>query len=290
MRVSSRNLHKRPLLAVALALVTVACVGAPAGSSNPAAPGGGSGGNNPPGSGGGPGGGGNNPAAPGAPTPFEPGRVTMRRLNAIEYDNTVRDLLGLTLTADQRPSVKFQFPADEWGDGFFNDGDVLTSSPLMVEKYLASAQSAIDLAMDPAPTNMARTKLLVCDFQGANEGACLPKIVGRAGPARVPTSRHRRRAQAVRWADQRRQRQGRQRRGGVETGTQRAAGGAGLLVPGRARPHPRPAAGAQRLRAGLAPFLFRLGEHARRGAVFAGQGRCAHQTRGNLQAGRSHVG
>jgi hypothetical protein len=102
----------------------------------------------------------------------------MRRLNTIEYDNTVRDLLGLTFTPDLRPSVKFQFPADEWGDGFFNDGDVLTSSPLTVEKYLASAQYAIDQAMDPAPANTARARLLICDFKGAAEAACLPKIVG----------------------------------------------------------------------------------------------------------------
>jgi hypothetical protein len=115
---------------------------------------------------------------PGGAAAFDPGRVTMRRLNSIEYDNTVRDLLGLSFPADQRPSVKFQFPADEWGDGFFNDGDVLSSSPLGVEKYLAAAQHLVGLVLDPAPGNTARRALLVCDLERAGQASCLPRIVG----------------------------------------------------------------------------------------------------------------
>src|SRR5262245_36491727 len=65
-----------------------------------------------------------------APGESGPGRVTLRRLNGREYDNTIRDLVGL----DLKPSLAVEFPADEWGDGFDNDGDVLTTSPLAVEK------------------------------------------------------------------------------------------------------------------------------------------------------------
>jgi hypothetical protein len=57
-----------------------------------------------------------------------PGRVTAHRLNALEYDNTIRDLLGM----DLKPSEMFEFPADEFGDGFDNDADVLTVSSLSV--------------------------------------------------------------------------------------------------------------------------------------------------------------
>jgi hypothetical protein len=70
----------------------------------------------------------------------DPGRVTIRRLNRAEYNNTMRDLVG----------VKFQpakdFPADDVGYGFDNIGDVLSLPPLLMEKYLAAAEKIIDEA------------------------------------------------------------------------------------------------------------------------------------------------
>ena len=185
----SRNQGRLALTALALAMAAPACGGfgqtegmVPGGSEPGGSGKGGRGGGSSGGAGSNatPGSGGNNGGS-GPPTAFQPGRVTMRRLNAPEYDNTIRDLLGLDLQPAARPSVKFDFPADEWGDGFFNDGDVLTSSPLTVEKFLAAAQYAIDQAMDPAPTNMARKKLLICEFAGAAEATCLPKIIAELG-------------------------------------------------------------------------------------------------------------
>lgn len=67
--------------------------------------------------------------------PPDPGRVTMRRLNRAEYANTVRDLLG----ADFDPTENF--PADDVGHGFDNIGDVLTLSPLLMERYLDAAET-----------------------------------------------------------------------------------------------------------------------------------------------------
>ncbi len=66
----------------------------------------------------------------------DPGRVTMRRLNSIEYDFTLRDLLGI----DFSPSTMIGFPSDGVGNGFDNQGDVLSLSPLQLEKYLQAAQ------------------------------------------------------------------------------------------------------------------------------------------------------
>ncbi len=64
----------------------------------------------------------------------DPGTVTLRRLNRNEYNNTIRDLVG----------VHFQpaddFPADDVGYGFDNIGDVLSLPPLLMEKYLAAAE------------------------------------------------------------------------------------------------------------------------------------------------------
>jgi uncharacterized protein DUF1592/uncharacterized protein DUF1588/uncharacterized protein DUF1587/uncharacterized protein DUF1585/uncharacterized protein DUF1595/cytochrome c len=64
----------------------------------------------------------------------DPGRVTARRLNRAEYNNTVRDLLGI----DLRPAD--DFPQDDSGYGFDNIGDVLSLSPVLMEKYLSAAE------------------------------------------------------------------------------------------------------------------------------------------------------
>jgi mono/diheme cytochrome c family protein len=71
----------------------------------------------------------------------DPGRVTARRLNRAEYNNTVRDLLGVQL----RPAD--EFPQDDSGYGFDNIGDVLSVSPLLVEKYLAAAEKVARTAL-----------------------------------------------------------------------------------------------------------------------------------------------
>jgi hypothetical protein len=73
-------------------------------------------------------------------TPADPGRVTLRRLNRVEYNNTIRDLLGI----DIQPAD--DFPADDIGYGFDNIGDVLAVSPLLFEKYLSAAERIIDKA------------------------------------------------------------------------------------------------------------------------------------------------
>ncbi len=64
----------------------------------------------------------------------EPGAVTIRRLNRVEYNNTIRDLIGL----DLKPAE--DFPSDDVGYGFDNIGDVLSISPLLMEKYLDAAE------------------------------------------------------------------------------------------------------------------------------------------------------
>ena len=67
-----------------------------------------------------------------------PGRITVRRLNRAEYNNTIRDLLGI----DFRPAD--DFPSDDVGNGFDNMGDVLTLSPILLEKYLLAAEQIVD--------------------------------------------------------------------------------------------------------------------------------------------------
>jgi hypothetical protein len=71
----------------------------------------------------------------------DPGRVTLRRLNRTEYNNTIRDLIGV----DFHPAD--DFPADDVGYGFDNIGDVLSVSPVLFEKYLAAAVKITDAAI-----------------------------------------------------------------------------------------------------------------------------------------------
>lgn len=78
----------------------------------------------------------------------DPGRVTVRRLNRTEYNNTIRDLVGV----DFNPAE--DFPSDDVGHGFDNIGDVLTLSPVLMERYLAAAESIMQRAItvDPPKT------------------------------------------------------------------------------------------------------------------------------------------
>lgn len=70
----------------------------------------------------------------------DPGRVTIRRLNRVEYRNTIRDLVGVDYDTDN------EFPPDDTGYGFDNIGSVLTLPPMLLEKYLESAQAIVKRA------------------------------------------------------------------------------------------------------------------------------------------------
>jgi hypothetical protein len=67
-------------------------------------------------------------------------RLALRRLNRAEYNNTIRDLIGL----DLRPAD--DFPADDVGHGFDNVAAVLSTAPLLMEKYLAAAARIVEAA------------------------------------------------------------------------------------------------------------------------------------------------
>ncbi len=83
----------------------------------------------------------------------DPGRVTLRRLNRVEYLNTVRDLL----LVDFDPTEGF--PADDIGHGFDNIGDVLTLSPLLMERYLDAAEGIARRVILESPPKPSRRYL-----------------------------------------------------------------------------------------------------------------------------------
>lgn len=79
---------------------------------------------------------------PGTPSGRDAGRVTLHRLNRVEYNNTVRDLLGVTSNPGDA------FPADDHAFGFDNMADTLVLSPVQFELYERTAESLADLVLD----------------------------------------------------------------------------------------------------------------------------------------------
>src|SRR5205823_3688869 len=105
--------------------------------------------------------------------PLDPGQVTIRRLNRTEYNNTIRDLCGV----DAKPAE--DFPSDDVGQGFDNIGDVLSISPVLMERYLSAADGVMQraLSLEP-PLQMRHT-------------AAGRYMVPAINPANLPESQHR---------------------------------------------------------------------------------------------------
>ncbi len=100
------------------------------------------------------------------------GRVTARRLNRTEYNNTLRDLLGVDLR------LADHFPMDQAAYGFDNIADALNVSPVLLEKYVDAAETAVRTAifgaqkLKPAMTHYSapvRIPVLPKSFAGYDE-------------------------------------------------------------------------------------------------------------------------
>ena len=73
----------------------------------------------------------------------DPGKVVLRRLNNVEYTNTIRDLTGVASLTPAR-----EFPVDSAaGEGFTNLGNALVMSPALVTKYLDAAKDIANHAV-----------------------------------------------------------------------------------------------------------------------------------------------
>ena len=89
-----------------------------------------------------------------------PGRTeALHRLNRTEYQNAIRDLLGLEIR------VAELLPADDQSFGFDNIAGVLGVSPTLLERYVSAAWSIARLAVGGAASPTAETFRLRGDFQ-----------------------------------------------------------------------------------------------------------------------------
>ncbi len=69
------------------------------------------------------------------------GRTRIRRLNRLEYENTVRDLLGITTP------LQDLLPEDDLADGFDTASAALSISPVHIQRYMEAAETALRAAI-----------------------------------------------------------------------------------------------------------------------------------------------
>ncbi|HEX3315124.1 MAG TPA: DUF1592 domain-containing protein, partial [Gemmataceae bacterium] len=92
----------------------------------------------------------------------DPGRVTIRRLNRMEYENSVQDLFGIDFASESEYSsdigdavgnsvlrLRDRLPPDETAYGFDNIGDFLTLPPPLLERYFDIAELVVDRVLPP---------------------------------------------------------------------------------------------------------------------------------------------
>lgn len=111
----------------------------------------------------------------------DPGRVTMRRLNRMEYDYTVQDLFGLSFAEDEKHSsdnngtqlkLRDRLPPDDTAYGFDNIGDFQTISPSLLEKFFDIAEyvaSQVVVLDGPKPPSLNLAKLPVRTEKNAEQ-------------------------------------------------------------------------------------------------------------------------
>jgi len=91
----------------------------------------------------------------------DPGRVTHRRLNRVEYENTLFDLTGIRIdTGDLLPN-------DDTGYGFDNIADALSLSPLILEKYIKIAGDVISRSIPDESYELPHQELESDSFRDA---------------------------------------------------------------------------------------------------------------------------
>ncbi len=106
------------------------------------------------------------PGDPPIPASCQTGSTPLRRLTRTEYDNTVRQLLGLTGT------VSADLPSDEVAEGFDTDVSGQGASPLLAVGYLKAAENL------SGRVNL--TPLLPCPL-ATGDDACAQSFIDRFG-------------------------------------------------------------------------------------------------------------
>jgi len=99
------------------------------------------------------------------------GRISIHRLNNLEYDNTMRDLVGVDAMAQKT------FQSDETGE-FDNDADAFTMNDARYEQYFDAADALVDAAFADATLS---ARILTCAPAFPTDTACATQIVEAFG-------------------------------------------------------------------------------------------------------------
>jgi hypothetical protein len=97
---------------------------------------------------------------------IDPGPSFIRRVTRLEYNNTVRDLLGDT------SQIADGFPTEEKRLGFENNAAALNVSPVLAEQYMLAAET---LAANAVKNNLA--KIVPCNPTTDGVDACGQKVI-----------------------------------------------------------------------------------------------------------------
>jgi mono/diheme cytochrome c family protein len=112
------------------------------------------------------------------------GPPTSRRLNRVEYNNTLRDLFGVDLHAgDLLPSE------GGGGEGFDNAGATLFTTPVLVEKYLEAAELVLGTIF---PADKDKPRAASADEVARLEAVRRAVLVAVPGPDTTPRAAARR--------------------------------------------------------------------------------------------------
>ena len=122
----------------------------------------------------------------------DPGRVTVRRLNRVEYRNTVRAICS---APNSRHAGRVSGP-DDTGHGFDNMADVLTISPMLLEKYLDAAQTIVSGVVPTQPRVVAEQPIPGYSFVTTRIESPVT-LVADSGPASPESSEAGRRPPAA---------------------------------------------------------------------------------------------
>ena len=131
---------------------------------------------------GGAGGGGGSPTGPDqpgrgptlGPMASDPGSLEIHRLNRLEYDNTMSDLLGFAVNVAKKSFI----PDEQGSNGFDNEADALTMSDAEFQQYFNAADAlAEQVFADP----MLTSRIVTCTPASATDASCLKTIVTAFG-------------------------------------------------------------------------------------------------------------
>src|SRR5258706_12144165 len=108
------------------------------------------------------------------PKGIDPGFIPMHRLNALEYDNTINELFGLS----QHLAGDTFIPDEKGTTGFDNEAGAFTMTAAEFQQYFSAADALVEQVFANATL---LSKVVTCKPAAATDATCLDKVIGTFG-------------------------------------------------------------------------------------------------------------